>query len=100
MKSQQKRVIIIGATALISLGILTWYLIQRKKEEDSSGGQEGDTPTKKPRSAPDSGTVGTVASTTDEKGIHSEIEELDKKGKEFFKQKEVRWIDSLKPVLR
>lgn len=91
MKSQQKKAVIAGATALISIGVLAWYLYQRKKEEASGSDQPSDQP-KKPRSAPDSGTVGTAASTTDEKGIHADIEELDKKGKSFFKEKEVRLI--------
>jgi hypothetical protein len=94
MKVQHQRAAVLAATALLSIAILAWYLRKIKKEEKSDG-ESSDSSSKKnkPRSGPpeDSGTVGTAASTaaTDEKGIHAEIEELDKKGKAFFKEKEV-----------
>jgi hypothetical protein len=96
MKVQHQRAAVLAATALLSIAILAWYLRKIKKEENL-GGESSDSSSKnKPRSGPasqpeDSGTVGTAASTaaTDEKGIHAEIEELDKKGKAFFKEKEV-----------
>jgi hypothetical protein len=94
MKVQHQKAAVLAATALISIAILAWYLRKIKKEEKLDGESSSDSSSKnKPRSGPpeDSGTVGTAASTTatDEKVIHAEIEELDKKGKAFFKEKEV-----------
>jgi hypothetical protein len=104
MKAQHQKAAVLAATALLSIAILTWYLQKIKRDETSGGGSSDASSSKrKPRSGPpsqpdsarDGGTVGTTASSvaTDERGIHAEIEELDKKGKAFFKEKEVSMFD-------
>jgi hypothetical protein len=115
-----QRTIVLLAVATVSTGLLVWHFTRsRKKQEsftrkkshgDSTGKPGFSTPVTSPakkaavldadptprrtnsasRTADDA-TAATVPTIDDlEKVIHAEIEQLDKKGKEFFKDKKVR----------
>jgi hypothetical protein len=114
------RTIVLLTVATISTGLLLWHFSRSKKKQESSAQKKSDgestgkpgfsTPVTSPakkaavldadptprrtnsasRSADDA-TAATVPTIDDlEKVIHAEIEQLDKKGKEFFKDKKVR----------
>ena len=95
-------VIVLSVTAAVaSVGLLVWYL--KSKEKENQPGSSGETrETRKKNKLPDSNKLGsnrsvatedsTKHSTRDEKAVHIKIEELDKKGKAFYKEKQVRSI--------
>lgn len=115
-----QRTIVLITVATISTGLLLWHFSRSKKKQESSTQKKSDvesagksgfsTPVTSPakkaalldadptprrtnsatRSADDA-TAATVPTIDDhEKVVHAEIEQLDKKGKEFFKDKKVR----------
>ena len=98
---RQNQVILISAAATVVTASLVYYLLSgRKKEEKKGGGSEegstsrsiGTTPTKAgTRLDIDKTPLVKNGDTADaNKELHSKIEELDKKGKALFKDKQVR----------
>lgn len=96
------QVLIAGLMAAASASLLLWYISTQNQPTKSVASGKGrsidTTPTTKitattAEDAPKAETKTeekTIAQPTDDKSLHSQIEELDKKGKVLFKNKQVR----------
>jgi len=106
----QNQLIVIGLAAAASMSLLLWYLTKGSPEksvdskqskkapasESSNSRSIPETPPKKDRSVKTAAEEKTplvkntnLAEKEDDKDLHARIEELDKKGKVLFKNKQV-----------
>ena len=86
--------IIIGIIATISIGAVTWHIVQQQQAAASSRPQDPSSKKKKKSLQLGNSKGGETVATADDDGttvdkIHKKIEDLDKKGKVLYKDKNV-----------
>lgn len=106
-RSKNTQLLTAGLIAIATIGLLVYFSNQnetakakttkKKDEEDVTPAPKSSTTAKKEEkkaAAPiDDSKTPKKSNVTDQKELHSKIEELDKKGKALFKSKKVRGVD-------